>query len=65
MDAVELNDKLSAVSRCIACITGLLCNQAHLPVTGGQLAALLELVLQALETISESVVVQPVQEAQA
>ena len=63
MDAVELNDKLFAVSRCIACLAGLLCNQVHLPVTGGELAALLELVLQALETISESVIVQPFQEA--
>jgi hypothetical protein len=56
---------LSAVSRCIACITGLTCNQAHLPVTGGELATLLELLRRELVTICQAVAAQPFQEAQA
>lgn len=51
MDALDLKDQLNAVSRGIACLSGLLANQRQVPVTGAELAALLILLQEAIDAL--------------
>lgn len=51
MDVLDLRDKLNGISRSVSCVSGLLSNQRQVPVTGGELAALLVLLQSEIEAI--------------
>ena len=41
MDLLDLKDRLSEISRCVGCVSGLLSCHGQVPVTGSELAAVL------------------------
>jgi len=55
MDVVDLRDKLSMLSRSVGCVAGLLANQRHVAVTGGELAALLAMLESEINAIEDAI----------
>ena len=56
MDILDLKDRLSEVSRCVGCVSGLLAGHGHVPVTGGELAAILAKFQRDIEDIEQNVI---------
>jgi len=56
MDFLDLKDRLSEVSRCVGCVSGLLAGHGQVPVTGGELAAVLAKFQREIEDIEQNVI---------
>ena len=56
MDFLDLKDRLSEISRCVSCVSGLLVFHDQVPVTGGELAAVLSKFQREIEDIEQNVI---------
>ena len=56
MDFLDLKDRLSEISRCVGCVSGLLAGHSQVPVTGGELAAVLSKFQREIEDIEQNVI---------
>lgn len=56
MDLLDLKDRLSEISRCVSCVSGLLAFHGQIPVTGGELAAVLSKFQRDIEDIEQNVI---------
>ena len=56
MDFLDLKDRLSEISRCVGCVSGLLSCHGQIPVTGSELAAVLSKFQREIEDIEQNVI---------